>query len=495
MEGLLKSYFQWFHPSFAIVDEVDVWTQHRAGTLSPLLLQAMLFVGVLHCEGQTLVDLDHGSRHRAKYVFFNRAKDIYDADYESRKIIVIQSLFLMSFMRAGALLEKDTRHWLGAAVSLAQSKALHRSDGRAENQAAKIRRRIWWSLYTRDRQCAAALGLPNRIRDEDCDFECLEPTDFENAYGPNVSQREREEYTTYAIGMAELAKLLGQIVHTGYLPNKTLSSDHRALMKAKLVRWKQRLPPTMQPDAGVEQHPSFHANMQHLAYNNLLILLYRQGFIGTEDEAAKGDGVVALQAAARNTRIVEDMLSTGNLRHAQIHTITNLFNTLCIHTVQLRQAEGATKAVAELRAKLCLHGLQELQQTWEVTNWVLQLFFHYLDRTTAASLQLQEEGHPVAGAYPEMSAAAQSSTIGAVAEAVTRGNPLAAIAETDLSTNPANQTPWSWTSDEANQFLFSQIENEFAFGEGDFLNWSPEEMSFGGNFLYETNGDSTNWLP
>lgn len=499
VEGLLKAYFQWFHPCFAIVDEVDIWTQHRAGTLSPLLLQAMLFVGVLHCEDQTLTDLGHGSVHRAKLVFYNRAKDIYDADYETRKITVIQSLFLMSFMRAGALLEKDTRHWLGAAISLAQSKALHRSAGRAENQVAKLRRRIWWSLYTRDRQCAAALGLPNRIRDEDCDFESMEPSDFEHAYGPSVSKREAEEFATYAVGMAELAKLLGQIVHSGYLPNKSLSASHRSHMKEKLVRWKQRLPPAMQPDGEVEQQPSFYANMQHLAYNNLLILLYRQNFIGTYDDKANGEGNVALQAAARNTRIVEDMLSTGNLRHCQIHVITNLFNTLCIHTVQLRQSDGATKAVAELRAKLCLHGLQELQRTWEVTNWVLQLFFHYLDRNTAARLQVQQEGDPLTNMYTHLPKDPPASQYAAIAEAATRSHPLASIPERDLVTNQPTApvsvtTPWSWTSDEANQFLFSQIENEFAFGEGEILNWSPEEVAFDESAWH--GGDvNSNFLP
>lgn len=38
-------------------------------------------------------------------------------------------------------------------------------------------------------------------------------------------------------------------------------------------------------------------------------------------------------------------------------------------------------------------------------------------------------------------------------------------------------TPWSWTTDEANQYLFSQIESNFAFGEGGILEWSPEEVS------------------
>ena len=319
LEGVLKAYFRWFHPCFAIVDEADVRIQHQQGTLSPLLLQAMLFIGVLHCDDQTLTELGHGSRHRAKYIFYNRAKDIYDVEYEEKKLTVIQALFLMSFMRAGALLEKDTRHWLGAAISLAQTKALHRSAGKADSKISKLRRRIWWSLYTRDRQCAAALGLPNRIRDEDCDFESLELSDFEHAFASNVLQPQAEEYATYAFGMTELAKFLGQIVHSGYLPNRTLDSSYRTHMKEQLLRWKQRLPPKMQPDNELAQQPGFLANMQHLAYNNLLILLYRQGYIGSEEGNIELDSNAALHAAARNTRIIEDMLSDNTLRHAQIH--------------------------------------------------------------------------------------------------------------------------------------------------------------------------------
>ncbi len=34
-----------------------------------------------------------------------------------------------------------------------------------------------------------------------------------------------------------------------------------------------------------------------------------------------------------------------------------------------------------------LLGLRELQKTWDVTNWVLQLFFQFLDNSTAKILQ------------------------------------------------------------------------------------------------------------
>jgi hypothetical protein len=73
-----------------------------------------------------MANLGYTVRQEARNTMYNYAKDIYDADYVTDKITVSQALFLMSFWRAGPLLEKDTRHWLGAAISLAQTKGMHR---------------------------------------------------------------------------------------------------------------------------------------------------------------------------------------------------------------------------------------------------------------------------------------------------------------------------------------------------------------------------------
>lgn len=208
VQSLIGAYFRWFHPCFAVVDEEDIWNQYHAGTLSPLLLQAMLFVGVLHCEEATIQQLGMGNRHRVKYIFYNRAKDVYDVELETKKLTIIQALFLLSFWRAGALLEKDARHWLGAAITLAQTKALHRAAGKADTPGLRLQKRLWWAIYTRDRQCAAALGLPDRIRDEDCDIEALEPSDYAGAFSQLLPRQRAEDYVMYAIGMAELASLL-----------------------------------------------------------------------------------------------------------------------------------------------------------------------------------------------------------------------------------------------------------------------------------------------
>jgi hypothetical protein len=492
---LLTAYFTWFHCHFAIVDEYDIWEAHEGSTLSPLLLQAMLFIGVIHCEESTLNGLGWGNRHRAKWLFYIRAKDIYDATHETNKVIVIQALFLMSFWRAGALLEKDARHWLGTAISLAQTKALHRSGEDSDEKSSRLKRRLWWAIYARERQCGSALGLPNRIRDEDCDIAPLNDSDFTSAFGSSGATYMSHQATAYIIGMTQLAVFLGRIVDAGYLPNRNLKTSDRTRIRDQLYAWKEQLPPVIRLSSEINDQPNFQASTLQLAYNNLLILLYRTSFIIDENASAEGDSNVALQAAARNSRIVEDLLPSGNIAHAQIHVITNLFNTLCIHVAHLRRSTGVNRTLAEHRAKLCLMGLQELQKTWEVTNWVLQLFFRYLDRSTASRLAMEADdvGFP----------SAASLTPSGVGSAGSTAQPTPKIMSIDgiapqmtpaivPGFNDASLAPWSLTMDEANQYLFTQIENDFAFGEGGVQQWTPEEIVHTGalaDFVYTNTGN------
>ncbi|KIH95331.1 hypothetical protein SPBR_03904 [Sporothrix brasiliensis 5110] len=465
VDRLLDAYFRWFHPCYAVVDEADTRQKQKAGTLSPLLLQAMLFIGAIHAGGGggTTEDDDddngHNTTQRQKYIYYNRCKDLYDADYERDKVTVIQAVFLMSFWRTGPFLEKDTRHWLATAISLAQSKAMHRSTvrvasvvatpgttssanagtstttttaGAPARQLRQLKQRLWWSIYTREQQCAAALGLPSRIRDEDCDVAMLEAHDFEFAFAGAV----HHDGIAFQVGATGLARILGTIIRQGYAPGQALTAACKATLRKELRAWKpppldahspflecaEEFSETCSEDAaGSSATPStFYTRLLHLSYNNLLILIYRPAYISqSASHAAEGECRIALHAASRNSRIVEDLVAVPSLlaclRHAPVHTITNLFNTLCMHTIHLRRlaaqsrpgqpgatgaaagrsygtssgtAAGGVLTIAEHRAKVCLLGLQELQRTWDVRNWILELFFRYLDRSTAARLSV-----------------------------------------------------------------------------------------------------------
>lgn len=122
--------------------------------------------------------------------------------------------------------------------------------------------------------------------------------------------------------------------------------------------------------------------------SNLYVLLYRPVFLQPPSESTRIEGNKALDAATRSTRILEDMLSQNLVQHGPVHLITNTFSALCIHTIQFGRTSGTARKLAEHRAQLCLLGLKELQKSWDLENWVLDLFFRCLDDRTARDLRL-----------------------------------------------------------------------------------------------------------
>lgn len=124
-DALLQAYFEWFHPCFPILDRPQVQDCYHENKVSPLLLQAILFIGVSMCPDATLNTTGYNDRYLAKGIFYRRAKEIYDVGWETDTIIKLQSLFLLSFWRGGPTEERDVRFWLGAATDLAQKKGMH----------------------------------------------------------------------------------------------------------------------------------------------------------------------------------------------------------------------------------------------------------------------------------------------------------------------------------------------------------------------------------
>lgn len=65
-------------------------------------------------------------------------------------------------------------------------------------------------IQIRDQQSSAALGLPSRIRDEDCDVAMLEAKDIEDEHSvenQDIFGVQRTEHVSYPIEMTKLARL------------------------------------------------------------------------------------------------------------------------------------------------------------------------------------------------------------------------------------------------------------------------------------------------
>jgi hypothetical protein len=65
-EVLLGAYFEWFHPCFPILDRHTFFHSYITKTISPLLFQAVLFVGATHCNEKLMRDLGFPSRMDAR---------------------------------------------------------------------------------------------------------------------------------------------------------------------------------------------------------------------------------------------------------------------------------------------------------------------------------------------------------------------------------------------------------------------------------------------
>ncbi|KAF4830154.1 Cutinase transcription factor 1 alpha [Colletotrichum tropicale] len=381
----LRAYFKWFHPCFPILDRADVARRLATMDISPLLLQAMLFIGSTYCDEATITAMGFKDRSEAKSVTYSRARILFHSNWEKDEFTLIQSLFLCSFWRGGPNDWRDVRYWLGCVLTLAQTHGLHRSTRfiTREPQFARMRRRVWWSIYVRERQAAISLGLPCRIRDEDCDIEPLTASDLEGdtdeqpatAFGTSES-----EHVHYAINMVDIAKLLGRITDTHFAPGRGPPAPGEVReLKQQLEQWKQNLPEELrrEPEEG---QSSVLTCLIHLAYNHLRILVHRNGWLRNRDEE---DKKAALAAACRISRIAEDMLAQKTLQYGQMHLLTSLFAALCIHAIDIQSADGIGRQLAVHRAQMCHLGLKEIQNYWRINNNVLDLFLQYLDKPIA----------------------------------------------------------------------------------------------------------------
>lgn len=312
---VIQAYFKWFHPCFPVLDRPTIARKLTTMDISPLLLQAMLFIGATYCDEGAVIAMGFRDRTEAKSLLYTRARLLFHADWEKDRITLIQGLFLMSFWRGESSDVRDVRYWLGVVITLAETCGLHRSTKLTtrDTQMARTRRRIWWSVYVREGQSAASLGLPMRIRNQDCDIEPLTVQDLscDNDDSPLTALGQPSpEHLVYPVKMAELARLLGNIIDVHFIPGRTPTAQEDIThLKTSLEEWKDSLPNELRR-ISAEDDPSVLSCLLHLAYNHLRILIYRNGFLRHQE----ADTQAALGAASQVSRIAENMLDRRTLQ-------------------------------------------------------------------------------------------------------------------------------------------------------------------------------------
>ncbi|KIV93426.1 hypothetical protein PV10_04639 [Exophiala mesophila] len=267
MTQLIRAYIMYVHPWLPGLDlrflsmcvsDCDTGADESQQPPSPtpcrisiLLLQAVLFAGASACDWSVLASLGYSSRREARRAMYERVRLLYNFDVEQDRVVVLQAVLLMSIWSETADDEKGGWHWLGVAQSIALGLGLHRNprDESTSLDTRRLRRRLWWSLYIRDRMFVLAMSRPARLRDEDFDTAPLTMDDFdlgESSPGTKADaavsnlmsacgvclQDQIEAYKT-TVMLAELSTFISEVVSLQFSAVSSASHKHQSQSAAK----------------------------------------------------------------------------------------------------------------------------------------------------------------------------------------------------------------------------------------------------------------------
>ncbi|KAF9891373.1 hypothetical protein FE257_004229 [Aspergillus nanangensis] len=406
-DKLIHTFFSIIHPAYPVLDRSDFSTKYRQGKASPMVLHAIFLLAFTIGSESLVHEAGYSDRATARRTHFLRAKALYDADYDEDRLNVAVTLLLLGFWWTSPEGQKNNCYWVACAVTVAQISGMHRStvSSVVHPRVKSLRKRIWWSIYVmlfrpsgrlmfrdtktaqvRDRHTSAAFGRPCRIRDEDCDVEPLTREDFcfDQDYDTRLIPAQEEFHVSYAMEMARLATILGDILVGEFSPRREPNDKFQTdALVARLMQWESTLPESLRrtpPDGSLGA--SFWANMLHFAYQNNYILLFRPKTIDSMSPVEAERDTRARLAADSITRMAEDLLATGGIHSTHVHLVPALFGALSIHTLVICRKDPIHQQLAENKARQCILALSVLAKSWPVKIWIAKAHVNLMRRLT-----------------------------------------------------------------------------------------------------------------
>lgn len=223
-------------------------------SISILPLQAIAFASVPFIDLSHIQKAGFSSRRACRKVFYDKTRVIptskaivndslkllqllYDHGVESDKVSIIQTVLLVAYWSEKLGDKKAAWHWMGIAITLAQTLGMHRKgEYKDHSQETKLYKRVWWSCYIRDRMLGIAMGRPLQIRDTKFDTLPLTIEDFDIIHLANKSDiifpsvDDQSSLAEMCINATEICKLSGKVLelHVSLLPNEYNTSTARS---------------------------------------------------------------------------------------------------------------------------------------------------------------------------------------------------------------------------------------------------------------------------
>lgn len=384
-DDIVDAYFEKIHPTIPLINRTQFMRRYN-DTLNPpslLLLQAVLLAGSRVCRSPALLD-STGSSELASLTFYKRVKALYDANYESDRISIVQSLVLMGWWWEGPEdVTRNSFYWTRVALSVAQGFGLHRSVEKTSMPAVdkRIWKRIWWSLFLRDRWAAVALGRPVLINLEDSDVPMITEDDFiEDEPGSPSPYPVNRIHSLYFIHAVKLSEIMGFVLRQHFSVdaenmrrrNKVPSVSHCDMA---MVSWMQNLPNELKYKVKDNANHNFFKALLHSQYYTILCLVHRTNIIHeTNSKSPYPSWGIAFQAAHMIAKIMENMLDYDEPRDCPAFFVYTLFSAMIMLIYQTESPINTVVDSATKSLQVCFHALKEMGRTWLVGRMVFKLF-------------------------------------------------------------------------------------------------------------------------
>lgn len=159
--------------------------------------------------------------------------------------------------------QKDIWDWIGICNTLAHSIGLNKdpSKGNLDPRMCRLRIRLWWSIYSRDRLIAMGMRRPTQMNEGTSDVPMLKLDDFElEAFPQSVREmlncRQLEDVShqrrlaTMFVEIVKLCQCIGRVLFAQYTPSHynfgttsktTITLIPRQASEAELAKCSQRL--------------------------------------------------------------------------------------------------------------------------------------------------------------------------------------------------------------------------------------------------------------
>nr|ABD51992.1 FarA [Aspergillus nidulans] len=384
-DELVDAYFKWVAPVVPIVNRSRFMRQYRDPKNPPslLLLQAILLAGSRVCTNPQLMDAN-GSTTPAAMTFYKRAKALYDANYEDDRVTIVQALVLLGWYWEGPEdVTKNVFYWTRVAIIVAQGSGMHRSveSSQLSKPDKRLWKRIWWTLFTRDRSVAVALGRPICINTDDADVEMLTEEDFvEDEIDIAAEYPPDPVHVQFFLQYVKLCEIMGLVLSQQYsVASKSRRMNAMDLTHSDmaLADWLQNCPREV---CWQRQRHHFWAALLHANYYTTLCLLHRAHMPPASsvpssyrvEEMAYPSRTIAFQAAGIITSIVENLQTHNEIRYTP--AVYSLFSALIMHVYQMRSSVPSIVATCQERINICMQALKDVSKVWLVAKMVHTLF-------------------------------------------------------------------------------------------------------------------------